>query len=692
MYPQDEKIEKVPQREITSLDIVSFDGGRDERHPQSADPNTFSSSRNMVVTSQGLLTHRYSLKRWLPDLVETVYQIYPVLYDGTTYYITADDGKIKYIETGDSAWTDCGGTNSFTTGTGTITTFLRIQDKVLILNGVEKLAYVDLTNFEVVKFTPVTDPTNAPTVTATGITTTGVPKIYYAVTFNSTVGETALGPILTSSVSKERTTWKEDGTEFLTVARNNTAPAGAVSWNLYVSLAPAGASIQPTDMLPLGVGIDLSVTTFVDNGTIPILLSRGTAPQDNSTDGPAAKFGIETNGRPILWGDEADPYTLWIGGDGEYPLDFTPTNGGYRLELNKGTNYYPMSVVGFRNGQGTPSLTVLFSNTQGLSKQSIIEQQTVTFGNFSFVVWTTTEQNYGASGVAGAYAVTNYQGALIFLSSDGGMSMDTQASLQNVLSTRKITDKIPLTYNSINPALLGNAVGCAWDNIVYFSIPSRGFAYNNEIIMYDVENKDKPKWYSMDIRAQWIGVVSPGDRRGFVYICQDNHVFRLQEGFVAVDDDPNGTLQAFPVEARGSFAGLNKAHNNYTAIVQAMFYFLDAVGTVNIGVSYRNGNDIETVEISVDLGEYIVSPSGGWSDPQYLYQIGYSTYNEWDDIAVLSDATGGTKQDIRVPLPLGGIITNEMQWWVYSDLINTSFTLHSVSYEGVNIGIKGDLV
>jgi hypothetical protein len=689
---QEEKIEKVPQREITSLDIVSFDGGRDERYPQSAEPNTFTVSRNAIVTSQGLLTHRPSLKRWLPDTVGAVHQVYPVLYNNTTYYIVADDGKIKYMENGDNAWTDCGGSNTITTGGGTINTFLRIQDKVLILNGVDKLGYVDLSNFEVVKFTPVNDPTNAPTVTATVITASGSFKIYYAVTFNSTVGETALGPILSQAVSKARNTWKEDGTEFLTVARNNTAPAGAVSWNLYVSLAPAGASIQPTDMLPLAVGLDLTVTSFVDNGSIPINLSRGTAPQDNSTDGPAAKFGIETNGRPILWGDSSEPYTLWIGGDGEYPLDFTPTNGGYRLELNKGTNYYPMSVVGFRNGQGTPSLTVLFSNTQGLSKQSIIEQQTVTYGNFSFVVWTTTEQNYGASGVAGPYAVVNYQGALIFLAADGPMSMDTEASLQNVLSTRKIGNQIEKTYRSINPEYLGNAVGCAWGNIVYFTVPSRGFDFNNEILMYDVTNKQKPKWYSMDIPAQWIGVVSPSDRQAFVYVCQDNHIFRLQEGFVAVDDNPNGTLQAFPVEARGTFAGLNQAHNNFTAIVQAMFYFVDSIGTVNLEVTYRNGNEFETEQLVVDLGEYTTSPSGGWGDTQYLYQTGDTTVNMWGEIAILSDATGAQKRDIRVPIELGGVVTNEMQWRVYSDLINTSWTLRSVSYEGVNIGIKGDLV
>lgn len=683
---------KVPQREITSLDVVSFDGGRDERFAQNAEPNTFSESRNMIVTSQGLLTHRYSLKRWLPDLVETVYQIFPVLYNEDMYYFAADDGEIKYIQTGDTDWTSCGGDNEVTTGEGVVNTFLRIQDKVLILNGTDKLRYIDLTNMEMVQFTLVTNPANAPTVTATGITASGSFKIYYGVTFNSTVGETALGPILTQAVSKTRETWKDDGTEYLTVARNNTAPAGAVSWNLYIALAPAGASIQTTDMIPLAVGVDLSETTFVDNGQIPIVLSRGTAPADNSTDGSACKFGIETNGRPILWGDPNDPYTLFIGGDGEYPLDFTPTNGGYRLELNKGTNYYPMSVVGFRNGQGTPSLTVLFSNTQGLSKQSIIEQQTVTYDNFSFVVWSTTEQNYGASGVAGAYAVVNYQGALIFLSSDGVMSMDTQASLQNVLSTRKVSNPIETTYKSINPEYLGNAVGAAWGNVVYFTIPSRGFDFNNEIIMYDVTNKDKPKWYSMDIPAQWIGVVSPNDRQAFVYVCQDNHIFRLQEGFVAVDDNPDGVLQAFPVEAKGSFAGLNKAHNSYTAIVQAVFYLLAAIGTVEIGVSYREGNQIKTKVKTVDLGEYTTSSSGGWSDPHYLYQAGISTYNQWSDIPVLSDATASQKQDIRVPLPLGGIVTNEMQWWIYSDLINTSFTLRSVSYEGVNIGVRADLM
>lgn len=683
---------KVPQREISSLDIVSFDGGRDERVVQNADPNTFTSSRNMVVTSQGLLTQRASLRRWLPDTVGTVYQIFPALYDNQMYYLCADDGEVKYIQQGDTSWTVCGGTNAVTTDPGVITTFLRIQDKVLVLNGVDTLRYIDLTNMEMVQFTSVTNPANAPTVTATGITATGSFKMYYAVTFNSTVGETATGPILTTNVSKSRSTWKTDGTEYLTVARNNSAPVGAVSWNLYGALAPAGASIAVTDMLPLATGIDLSVTSFVDNGTIPINLSRGTAPQDNSTDGPICKSGIETNGRPILWG-APDGYTLYIGGDGEYPLDFTPTNGGYRLELNKGTNYFPMSVVGFRNGQGTPSLTVLFSNTQGLSKQSIIEQQTVTYGNYSFVVWTTTEQNYGASGVAGPYAVVNYQGALIFLSADGVMSMDTEASKQNILATRKISNMIQETYDSINPEFLDGAVGCAWGNVVYFAAPTQGYEYNNEILMYDVANKDKPKWYSMDIAAQWIGVISSNESEAFVYVCQDNHIFKLQNSFIALDESASGVPTEFPLEARGSFVGLNKAHNSHVAVVQVIFYLIDAIGTVDIGVSYRVGNNIKTKVKTVNLGDYLTSTSANWSDTQYLYQVGYNPYNEWSEIASIDDSNISQKITKRIPVQLGGVITNELQWWIYSDIdAPTAFILRSISYEGVNIGIRADLV
>lgn len=691
-----DKPEKVPTKTITSTDIVSFDGGIDQRGEANADPNTFIHSRNAMVNAAGLLTHRTTLKKWLPDTVEDVYEVFPAIFEGEIYYFVADDGKIKYCQSGDTVWTIAGGSNAVTTGTGIINTFLRVHDKVIILNGYDKLRYINLPTLTVVQYVTVANPSAAPTVTGTNITVaaSGQPqKIYYGINFNSTVGQTALSPIYSGTISKARGQWKTDGTEYLTIARANAAPAGAVSWNLWVSTAPAGATIQTSDMLLLLSGIDINNLTVVDNGTLPIDIGRGTAPEDNSTDGMIATYGREDKGRPILYGDPTPgkEHNLYIGGDGDNAMDFSPTNGGYTVELNKGTNYYPQGVIGFRNGQGIPSMTVLFSNTQGLSKQTIIEQQTVTYGNTSFVVWAQTEQNYGAAGVSSPYAVINYLGKLIFPTTDGIVSMDTQASMQNVLSTKRISDKYYKTIKSIKNSALPKIVGTAWSNRVYMSVPSRGYDYNNEIVIYDMTNDQKPIWYGFDIRAQWIGTISPKNESAFVYVCQDNHIFRLEEGYVALDDNSDGTTQAFPVEATGALIGTNQAHNSFVSVIQVVFYLVDVIGEVQLGVTYRNENGkMKTKAKLVSKGEYAKSSGGGWSSPGYQFQVGKSTYNRWSDVPAIADADIATKTTIRVRIPLN-VITNELQWFINTNLDNSSFILRSVSYEGVNIGVRGDL-
>lgn len=684
---------KVEKKNITSTDITSFNGGLDERGEANAEPNTFVYGRNVMVNLAGLLTHRFGLKKWLPDTVDTCYEVFPAVYDDTTYNIVADDGKIKYCETGDTAWTDCGGDNTIVVPDGTITTFLRIQDKVLILNGVTKLAYIDLATMDVVKFTSVTDPATQPSAAVTGsaLTLTGNPKIYYATNWNSTVGQTAISPIRTYSVSKSRGTWKDDGTEFLIVDRVNTAPVGAVSWNLWIALAPSGATIQPSDMLLLAGGIDLASATFVDNGTLPIDISRGTAPEDNSTDGMIASYGVEDKGRPILYGDPDHPHNLYIGGDGDNALDFSPTNGGYVVKLNEGTNYYPQGVIGFRNGQGIPSMTVLFSNTTGLSKQTIIEQQTITYGTQSFVVWTQTEQNYGAAGVSSPYAVINYLGKLIFPTTDGIVSMDTEASMQNVLSSKRISDKASRTVASIKNSALPLVVGTAWSNRVLMSVPSRGYNHNNEILVYDMTNDQKPIWYTLDIRAQWIGTVSPRQESAFVYICQDNHIFRLEQSYVALDENADGTTVPFPVSARGALVGTNQAHNGFVSVVQVMFYLVDFIGEIEIGVTYRNEvGKMKTKSRFISRGAYAKSSGGGWSSPPYVFKGGESPYLRWGEFPPIADAELATKETIREPLVLN-VLTSEMQWFININLDNSSFILRSVSYEGINIGVRGDL-
>lgn len=688
-----EKPVPVPKKRIGSVDITGFSGGLFLNGEQNAKGNQLVEPTNNVEPSiNGFLGPRKSLQRWLPETVDPGYEIYPALWEGEVINFTADDDKIKYIVEGDNEWTDCVGDNSITMGEGVKIKFLRVLDVLLILGGAgdNKLAYVKLDTKEVVKYTAVDDPTDPLTASPTGITNSGSFKIYYGYTYSSSVGETKISPILEYTISKTRDTWKADGSEYLTITRPDfgSEPAGSKFWNLYIALAANGGIIQDSDMLMLAGGLDLNQGSIIDNGTLAIDIGRGNPPVENSTDGPKVKHGIETNGRPILFGDVVNPHNIWIGGDGEYALDFSASNGGFRSEPSKGTNFYPASVIGFRNGQGIPSLTILFSNTQGISKQATLEQQTINYGNQSFVVWGVTEQNYGAAGVASTYGVINYKGQLSFPSTDGFMSMDTQPSLQNVLATRGIDDNIKPYIERIKVSALGEIIGTGWANRLLWLIPAYGFDTPTQILIRDLNNDGA--WYTLNIEAQWIGTVSPPNSAAFVYIRQGTKILKMAESFGTVDYK-GSSAETFATEATGALIGMNEAHNGYQALVQAMFYIRNIIGDITIGVNYRdlNGN-IKTKEKTFHGPAYVRSSSGGWSDPQFNY-ANFPMPPTWDSTVPITESNA-TLQSVtkRIPLAINDL-ASEAQWFIRTPDGYNDYQLRAVSYEGENLGVKPDL-
>lgn len=682
---------KVPKRNIGSLDLNGWSGGLFLNGAQLAEGNQFVSSADIELSPNGRIRPRKSLQKWLPNTVETVYEVFPARIDGELYFFVADENKLKYCQEGDSVWSDCGGSNSIVTNNGGKTTFLRVLNSILVLNGGngDKLCYIDLESatFDVVKYTFVADPTTAPSAAATGITNSGSYKIYYGYTYSSATGETKISNILTYTINKPRDQWKADGSEYLTITRPGTAPAGATYWNLYIALAANGGTIQDSDMLMIASGLDLNTNSIVDNGTLAIDIGRGNPPTANSTDGPRVKHGIETNGRPVLFGDVDDPDNIWIGGDGEYARDFSSANGGFRSQPSKGTNYYPASVIGFRNGQGVPSLTILFSNTQGLSKQATLEQQTINYGNQSFVVWAVTEQNYGAAGVASPYGVVNYKGQLSFPSTDGMMAMDTQPQLQNVLSTREIDKDISEYVRRVNVSALPEIVGTAWNNKFYWIVPAYGHTTPTEILIRDMENNGG--WYTLSIESQWIGVVSPPSSPAFVYICQGNKILKLYDTFGSVDYKGDGAT-TFPTSVTGAMIGVNDAHNAYQAIVQAVFYVLDIVGTVTVGVNYRDQNGRPKNKEKTFVGpEYVRSSSGGWSDPMYMYNSQPSP--NWTQSTQIEEASSSLNRvDKRIKVPINDL-ASELQWYLRTPNGYNDYLLRTVSFEGENLGVKPDL-
>lgn len=680
---------------ITSSDVVSFDAGLDERGDYNIAPNSISYGRNGRVNSAGNFTKRLSKKKWLPNAVAFNSEVSTVYYGGEIIYFIADDGEVRYCRENDSAWTPCGGSNSITTDPGVITTFMRVNDILLCMNGVDEMRFITLSTLAMTVFTHVDDPVSVLTAAPTGITGTGPFSVYYGMTYNSDGGgETAVGPILTQAVSKSRSTWAADGTEYLTVAFNDTPPAGATSRNLYAAIALQGTTPVASDLAMLKSNIPIGDTSFVDNGSIGFDISYNTAPDTNSTAGLKASAGIMAGNTPVVYGDPDNPYDLNFGALTDEGVSFGANNGGQRLPLLKGTNYYPTSVVGFRNNQGLPNLFTLFSGTEGVSKQQIISQKQLSYGNTTINYWGADDLNAGASAVYSRYGVVPYLGQLLFPSSDGITSIKTDPNLQNVLQPAIVSNAVQKTYNTIKNANFDKIVGAAWNNLVAFTIPSRGYNYNNQLLIYDLTNKDKPKWYIWDLAVDWIGTISPHNKDSFFYIRQGNEFFKLTESYVAEDENSDGTSTAYPVVVEGNLKAFSQGRNVYMAVTQAVFYVAEFIGTITIQVTYYDRKGRPKVKSkNFTNGSFTRNLFGGWGNPRLLWGSANNRLIGWSTpIPTSGEGNSSSKIIKRCRIRLPNPVVNEIKFKASSDLDNTSFDVVNANFEGVTIGVVGDIV
>jgi hypothetical protein len=687
-----DKPEKVRGAQITSPSpIVSFDMGLDERGDYNIQPNAFSYGRNVMVNSSGNVTQRLVKRKWLVDTEGFNSEIYPVYYDNELYHFIADDGEIRYMQENDSVWTACGGSNSITTTPGVITTFMRVGNWLLCMNGVDELRYIDLSNFEMVQFTAVVDPVNTLTAARTGLTSGGI-NIYYAMTYNSDGGgETGISNILTYAVNKSRATWKSDGTEFLTITFNDTPPSGASSRNLYIAVALQGSTPVVGDLFLVKANIPIGDTTVVDNGQDPITLFG--APVSNTTAGVKVKNATMADNVPVLYGNPDEPYTLYFpniveGGGVSFGGD------AQSLKLLDGTNYYPTSVVGFRNNQNIPSLLTLFSGTEGVSKQQTVTQKTLSYGNNILTYWGADDLNTGASAVYASNGTVTYLNELLFPSSEGITSIKTEADLQNVLSPNIVSEAISKTYRSIKTANFDKIVSTGWNNLILFAMPTRGLNYNNQIAVYDLNNKQKPKWYLWNINADWVGTVSPPNRDSFVYVREGRYIYKLIEGFVAEDDDENGAAKPFAMELESALIPFNQQKNSFFAMNQCVFYIADFIGTINLTVSYYNQKGkLKSKTKTFTFGSPSRNYLGGWSNPRNLWRSWNTRVINWStQIPTSSDSNVATKVKRRFRVRVPNPVINEYKVSISTNLSNTSFAFVGAAPEGVNVGVVGDIV
>jgi hypothetical protein len=665
------KIERKAVRAWQKGTITSLDDGRTPE-------DGLRSSSNVMLDQDGTIRPRGSLMTYGPQpasgwsILGEVYEFTRIESGLRVSYMVCimtdgNDAYVYYAKGEDTSWTEALGPSSTHVNFSTTHAahFKQVADKLLILNGSDPLTFLDTTNFELTRYTSLTNPASAPSGTASsGLSGTSF-KVYYAYTANSTVGETLPSPVLTKAVGKDRDIW-DSSADYIDVTWS--AVSNAQSYNLYMGISADGAG-QPK-LYAIATGIDSSTLSLRDNGTLAQDPNRP-APTFNSTAGPKATRAEVVNGRPFLVGDTDNPYYVWRGGDYGYELDFSPSNGGGYTPVGQGTKEIPNSVKSYRDGQGNQRVMVLAGGTNGNGKRYFLSPQSVTYGSTSFIAWQVTE-DYGQDGTDSPDGVVIYQNDAHYPSRDGFKTTGTRPQLQNVLSTNRTSNTIQTDISAINTAVASKIVGLAFEGKIYWALPV-GEDRNNQVWVLDLDRGGawmKPLY----IECDWMWLYSDNSGRTHFLMLVNNSICEMS---YAVKTTDNGVK--FPTSFNSGQNGFSEDTREWARLIQLVFRIQRPRGLINFTASVKTEDGILSFTESEDFGAN-------------SSRVGIDEPLEIDSPLRAIDGIYGVPIDSSVAMaefPLE--IDEEAQWYQYGAFSNTSgvdYNFSDVIAEYVPVGIK----
>lgn len=666
------KIERISNRDWLKGTVTAYDDGR-------TPVDGLRSSGNVILQQDGTIRPRPSLTQYGPQPTGTILgEIYEFRARSnntfTNWLISMQNvaGTTKvYIAKGeDTSWTVCNGKTYDNTARAH---FLQIQDKVLVMNGVDNLSYLNIPTSAIIPYTALSTP-SVPTVANNGSTdlTTGTTSfnVYYAITANSTVGETAASTVATKAVNTDRDLWNPS-TNSLKITWS--AVTSAQSYNVYMGVAADGAG-TPT-LYAIATGIGASTLAFIDDGSYAQDLSRP-KPTVDSTAGPKVTRGDVVNGRVWLVGDKDNPFYVWRGGDYGFELDLSPANGGGYTPVGNGTKEFPVKVAPYRDGKGDAKVTVLTQGTNGHGHRYIGSPQTVTFGDSSFIVWAFDEDS-GQDGTDSPDGVIIDRGSIFYPSRDGFKTTGTKPQLQNVLSTDRISNTIQPDISTLNNAAMDKCVGLSFEGRLYWAVPV-GSTTNSEIWVLDLD-RDGAWMKPWNIAADWLTLYNDNSGVTHFLVLKGNKIYQLSYIALTADD---GT--AFGTSGNSGQIYFSKDGREWGRLVQVIFTLLRPQGSINFTIL---GKTEDSALSTVGTGSFTpTSTQAGWSEPLRGWSNSSSGYlRGWSEIVTVPVSFNDATQEVTVE------VDEDLQWWGYQWTTTDSgvdYNLSNVTAEFVNVGIK----
>lgn len=649
-------IERISLKDWLKGTVTALDDGR-------TPTDGLKASANVMLDQDGTVRPRPSLVRYGTQPTGTIlgemYEFSKVSGSTNQYYtITVQNvaGTAKvYVQKDGGAWTVCNGKTYNTTAD---CHFVQIDDKVLIMNGVDNLSYLDIPTLVVTPFTALGTSTIT-SATQTGLGTANL-TYYYQVSANSSVGETAASAFTSVTVTKDRDTWVA-ASEYVTVVW--PAVASARSYNLYISDTSTG----PGYLIASGI----NGTTYRDDGSTAKNVFV-TAPLSDTTSGPKVTRGEVINGQVFLVGDADNPRYVRFGGTGTSALDFSPFNGGGWTEIGRGTKELPVRVKSFRDGGGNSRITVLTKGTNGTGKRYTMTPTTATVGSTVISYFAVDEEN-GQDGTDSPDGVVLYKDSLWYPSRDGFKTTGTKPQLQNILSTDTVSETINTDVRNLNSANMAKCVGLAYQQRIYWAVPNGGTT-NNEIWTLDLARKGawmKP-W---GISASWMTLYNDNSGITHFLVLSNNVVYELTDAASTMDDSV-----AFSTNVTSGLIKFSEDSLEWAKVIDITFVLLRPQGVVNFLVSGKTeestlaalGNDSFTGQSSVaGWGE------AGWGGAE-------NRIYGWSNFSEIPITFGDAQRFIQIEVDE---IVQWLQWELDTNTSATFYQLADVIIRYVKVGV-----
>ena len=569
-----------------------------------------------------------------------------------------------FVNKDGGAWTIATGKTYSNTAN---THFVQIDNKVLVMNGVDNLSYLDIPTMAVIPFTALLAAT-APTLTTnTGLTGTTY-NYYYQVSANSTVGETAASAKLTVPVSTQREQWTA-ATQNITIGW--TAVTNATSYNVYLA-----TSSTATGFFLATVSKDS--LSYKDAGTIARNVNIP-APLSDTTPGPKVTRGSVINGQVFLVGDADNLRYVRFGGTGTAILDFSPFGGGGWVELGRGTKEFPVRVMSFRDGRGNSQITVLCRGTNGTGKRYIMSPATTTLGTTIINYMTVIEDN-GQDGTDSPDGVVLYRDSLWYPSRDGFKTTGTKPQLQNILSTDTVSETITNDIHNLNNANMIGCVGLAFQGRIYWALPN-GSATNNEIWVLDL-NRGGAWMKPWNISASWMNLYNSNDGNTHQLILSANGLYELT---YAQSSNDNGV--AFSTNITSGLIKFSEDTLEWAKVIDITFVLLRPQGTAVFTVS---GKTEDSALVTLGSNYFTAAASNviaGWSEAGWggSPDLAIPRIYGWSNFGAvpLSFSTAQTLVTVEVDEEL-----EWLQWELDTSSVSSDYQLADVVLRFVPIGVK----